>query len=86
MEETSEKTRVRLAEVVSDCVKRWFQDILKEAKTGDSALQVLVGQMYCSGYGIPRHTQKGRAWISKASKSRSSVWKVTMLVISIQMM
>ncbi|XP_059666809.1 uncharacterized protein LOC132312453 isoform X1 [Cornus florida] len=77
MEETSEKTRVPLAEVVSDCVKRWFQDTLKEAKAGDSAMQVLVGQMYYSGYGIPRDTQKGRAWISKASKSRSSVWKVS---------
>ncbi|KAA8534010.1 hypothetical protein F0562_031527 [Nyssa sinensis] len=81
MEENSEngeqQGRVPLAEVVSDCVKRWFQDTLKEAKAGDSAMQVLVGQMYYSGYGIPRDAQKGRAWISKASKNRSSVWKVS---------
>uniref|UniRef100_A0A5B7B620 Sel1-like protein n=1 Tax=Davidia involucrata TaxID=16924 RepID=A0A5B7B620_DAVIN len=81
MEESSEKgqqqSRVPLAEVVSDCVKRWFQDTLKEAKAGDSTTQVLVGQMYYSGYGVPRDAQKGRAWISKASKSRSSAWKVS---------
>ena len=50
--------RMRLSEVVSDCVKRWFQDTLKEAKSGDIAMQVLVGQMYCNGYGIGRNTQK----------------------------
>ncbi|KAA8539518.1 hypothetical protein F0562_026210 [Nyssa sinensis] len=81
MAENSEKgqqqSRVPLAEVVSDCVKRWFQDTLKEAKAGDSAMQVLVGQMYYSGYGVPRDAQKGRAWVSKASKSRSSAWKVS---------
>ncbi|KAK9283150.1 hypothetical protein L1049_011381 [Liquidambar formosana] len=71
------QNRLPLAEVVSDCVKRWFQDTLKEAKAGDSAMQVLVGQMYYSGYGVPRDAQKGRAWISKASRTRSSVWKVS---------
>ncbi|KAL7229241.1 hypothetical protein ACSBR2_007860 [Camellia fascicularis] len=70
-------SRVPLAEVVTDCVKRWFQDTLKEAKAGDSAMQVLVGQMYFSGYGVPRDEQKGRAWMSRASRSRSSVWKVS---------
>ncbi|KAK3015192.1 hypothetical protein RJ639_005401 [Escallonia herrerae] len=69
--------RAPLADVVSDCVKRWFQDTLKEAKAGDSNMQVLVGQMYCSGYGVPRDAHKGRAWISRASKTRSSVWKVS---------
>ncbi|KAJ0045019.1 hypothetical protein Pint_06612 [Pistacia integerrima] len=69
--------RVPLAQVVSDCVKRWFQDTLKEAKKGDSSMQVLVGQMYFSGYGVPRDAQKGRAWINRASKSRSSAWKVS---------
>ncbi|CAK9135857.1 unnamed protein product [Ilex paraguariensis] len=75
--EQPKETRLLLSEVVSDCVKRWFQDTLKEAKAGDSAMQVLVGQMYHSGYGVPRDAQKGRAWISRASKSRSSVWKVS---------
>ncbi|KAL6002903.1 hypothetical protein ACLOJK_023125 [Asimina triloba] len=50
--------RVPLADVVGDCVKRWFQDTLKEAKAGDIAMQVLVGQMYYSGYGVARDAQK----------------------------
>ncbi|XP_058073545.1 uncharacterized protein LOC131222483 [Magnolia sinica] len=80
MEEGSEKqatNRVSLSDVVSDCVKRRFQETLKEARAGDSGMQVLVGQMYYSGYGVPRDVQKGRAWFTKASKSRSSVWKVS---------
>lgn len=56
--ETAERKRVTLSEVVSDCVKRWFQDTLKEAKTGDINMQVLVGQMYYSGYGVPRDINK----------------------------
>ncbi|KAL3630545.1 hypothetical protein CASFOL_023529 [Castilleja foliolosa] len=75
--ESSEgRRRSPLAEVVSDCVQRWFQDTLKDAKNGDTAMQVLVGQMYYSGYGVSRDVQRGKAWINKASKSRSSVWKV----------
>ncbi|CAI9762281.1 unnamed protein product [Fraxinus pennsylvanica] len=74
--ENSEQQRLPLAEVVADCVKRWFQNTLKEAKAGDTAMQVLVGQMYNGGYGVPKDAQKGRAWINRASKSRSSVWKV----------
>ncbi|XVE99834.1 hypothetical protein REPUB_Repub03eG0235700 [Reevesia pubescens] len=69
--------RVPLGQVVSELVKTWFQDALKEAKAGDTNMQVLVGQMYCSGYGVPKDVQKGRAWIGKASRNRSSVWKVT---------
>ncbi|KAL5550696.1 hypothetical protein UlMin_000872 [Ulmus minor] len=79
-ESSSEKvatTRLPLSEVVSDCVKRWFKDTLKEAKTGDINMQVLVGQMYYSGYGVPRDAQKGRIWITRASRTRSSVWKVS---------
>ncbi|XLU34218.1 hypothetical protein S245_070284, partial [Arachis hypogaea] len=49
---------VPLSGVVADCVKRWFRDILKEAKAGDINMQVLVGQMYYSGYGVPRDDQK----------------------------
>uniref|UniRef100_A0A5B7B2W5 Sel1-like protein n=1 Tax=Davidia involucrata TaxID=16924 RepID=A0A5B7B2W5_DAVIN len=69
--------RTPLSQVVSDCVKRWFQDTLKEAKTGDLSMQVLVGQMYYSGYGVPRDAQKGRLWMTRASRIRSSVWKVS---------
>ncbi|CAN6874841.1 hypothetical protein Bca4012_046933 [Brassica carinata] len=73
----SDPTRVPLAQVVEDCVRRWFQDTLKEAKSGDVGMQVLVGQMYCSGYGIPKDEHKGRAWINKASRTRSSAWQVS---------
>lgn len=69
--------RIPLADVVADCAKRWFQDTLKEAKAGDSAMQVLVAQMYKSGYGVPANAQKAEAWMFKASRTVRSVWKVT---------
>ncbi|KAJ6909882.1 hypothetical protein NC652_020783 [Populus alba x Populus x berolinensis] len=69
--------RVPLGLVVSDCAKRWFQDTLKEAKTGDITMQVLVGQMYFNGYGVPKDVEKGSDWMSRASKRRMSVWKVS---------
>ncbi|BAT83988.1 hypothetical protein VIGAN_04124700 [Vigna angularis var. angularis] len=68
--------RVPLSDVVADCAKRWFKDTLKEAKAGDINMQVLVGQMYYHGYGIPKDGQKGRLWLTKASRARSSVWRV----------
>ncbi|KAK9168006.1 hypothetical protein Syun_000146 [Stephania yunnanensis] len=74
-QESSSEVRLPLSFVVSDCVGRWFQDTLKQAKDGDVSMQVLVGQMYYTGYGIPKDDSKGRAWIAKASKSRSSVLK-----------
>ncbi|XP_076938412.1 uncharacterized protein LOC143606563 [Bidens hawaiensis] len=75
-ESSSMDRRIPLADVVLECSRRWFQDTLKEAKAGDISMQVLVGQMYCSGYGVVKDAQKGQAWISRASRSRSSVWKV----------
>lgn len=53
-----EQCRAPLATVVADCAKRWFQETLKEAKAGDAAMQVLVGQMYYGGYGVPRDPKK----------------------------
>ncbi|CAE6037030.1 unnamed protein product [Arabidopsis arenosa] len=75
---TSETSRrfVPLSSVVSDCAKRWFKDTLEEAKAGNITMQVLLGQMYYSGYGVPKDAKKGRLWITKASRVRSSVWKV----------
>lgn len=52
------EVRVPLSEVVSDCVKRWFNDTLKEAKSGDVNMQVLVAQMYYNGYGVTRDANK----------------------------
>ncbi|RWW25177.1 hypothetical protein BHE74_00034477, partial [Ensete ventricosum] len=51
---------VPLKDVVADCTRRWFQDALKEARAGDAAMQVLVGQMYHNGYGVPKNDQKVR--------------------------
>jgi len=56
--EPFEECRTPLAKVVADCAKRWFQDTLREAKAGDTSMQVLVGQMYNSGYGVSRDPQK----------------------------
>ncbi|GAB2300756.1 hypothetical protein Dimus_034793 [Dionaea muscipula] len=50
--------RKPLSEVVTECVRRWFLDTLKEARTGDVNMQVLVGQMYSSGYGVAKDEQK----------------------------
>ncbi|KAM7526553.1 hypothetical protein LguiA_016455 [Lonicera macranthoides] len=69
--------RFPLSEVVSDCVHRWFQDTLKEAKAGDISMQVLVAQMYFNGYGVPIDEQKGKLWMTRASRLRSSAWKVS---------
>lgn len=55
---SSEKKSMALSEVVADCVKRWFQETLKEAKSGDLTMQILVSQMYNSGYGVPVDPQK----------------------------
>lgn len=57
-ENSERQRRTPLGEVVSDCVRRWFQDTLKEAKNGDIAMQVLVGQMYTSGFGVGKDAQK----------------------------
>lgn len=77
MEKSAIRTRFPLSQVVSDCVRRWFQDALKEAKAGDTGMQLLVGQMYNSGYGVRKDTEKGRTWITIASRGRSSAWKVS---------
>lgn len=69
--------RLPLSAVVSDCIRRWFQDTLKEAKAGDLSMQVLVAQMYSNGYGIPKDHQKAKVWMTRASRVRSSVWKVS---------
>ncbi|KAF8046140.1 hypothetical protein N665_3999s0002 [Sinapis alba] len=72
----SSRRSVPLSAVVSDCAKRWFNDTLEEAKAGNITMQVVLGQMYNSGYGVPKDARKGRVWITKASRVRSSVWKV----------
>jgi hypothetical protein len=58
-----------LREVVADCEKRWFEQTLKAAKNGDVAMQSLVGQMFCSGYGVTANLKKGKLWLQKAAES-----------------
>ncbi|XP_078160598.1 uncharacterized protein LOC144556003 [Carex rostrata] len=67
--------RVPLSVVVSDCVKRWFQETLKAASAGDISMQILVAQMYQSGYGIAKNELQAKKWIREASKYRSSALK-----------
>ncbi|KAL6902295.1 hypothetical protein ACP4OV_005171 [Aristida adscensionis] len=88
-----EDERVPLSEVVSDCTRRWFQDALKEARTGDAAMQVLVGQMYRSGYGVNKNEHKRQkfGWrkhqgIVLLSGKLATNAQGTMLVTQIQMM
>ncbi|GFP86462.1 hypothetical protein PHJA_000790000 [Phtheirospermum japonicum] len=40
-------------------------------------MQVLVGQMYFTGYSVPRDDDKGEFWIVRAAGVRPSVWKVS---------
>lgn len=63
-ERKMQEGRVPLKDVVADCTRRWFQDSLREAKAGDAAMQVLVGQMYQSGYGVSKNEQKVRTFVS----------------------
>ncbi|KAK3139059.1 hypothetical protein QOZ80_5AG0377200 [Eleusine coracana subsp. coracana] len=72
----ADSERKPLSYVISDCVQRWFQDTYKQARAGDPAMMVLLAQMFHSGYGVPKNEQKGRAWLEKASKYRSSAWRV----------
>lgn len=48
----------KLSEVVKECVSRWFEETLAEAKAGDIKMQVLVSQMYFNGYGISQDRHK----------------------------
>ncbi|MFQ6647262.1 hypothetical protein Gotur_019651, partial [Gossypium turneri] len=58
MDNRVDPDRISLARVVSRLVKVWFDDALKEAKAGDTNMQVLVGQMNCNGFGVPKDIQK----------------------------
>jgi len=57
-----------LKEVVANCEQRWFEQTLKAAKNGDISSQCLVGQMFCSGYGVAANPKKGKFWLQKAAE------------------
>lgn len=55
---------VPLKYVVSEAVRRWFDDTLSEAQRGDVKQQALVGQMYAEGYGCTRDPKVCGLWLS----------------------
>ncbi|WRX19748.1 hypothetical protein QQP08_012235 [Theobroma cacao] len=90
MDSRGDRDRIPLAQVVSELVKGWFQDAMKEARAGDTNMQVLVGQMYCTGFGVPKDVQKmlekGLMVVLELVKLQGSVLQFGKLVISIQVM
>ena len=60
LESTSEgeSRRVKLKVVVQACAKRWFEENLAAAQLGDYEMQLLVGEMFNSGYGVERDPVK----------------------------
>eukprot|EP00250_Pteridium_aquilinum_P030252 c40940_g1_i1 orf=175-465(-) len=61
-----EGKRVRLKVVVDSCVKKWFKEYLLAAEQGDREMQLVVGAMFNTGYGVQRDPVKGRFWLAKA--------------------
>jgi TPR repeat protein len=57
-----------LSAVVTDAVKRWFQETNKEAMKGDIKQQALLGQMLMEGYGCQANPASGRMWSEKAQR------------------
>lgn len=76
-EKRESSNRMPLSRMVSDCMKRWFQETLAEAQAGNIPMQVLVGQMYNRGYGVRKDALLGNFWMTRASKVRPSVWKIS---------
>lgn len=75
------QSRQPLSAVVSDCVRRWFHDALKEAKAGDASMQLLVGQMYYSGYGVPKDPHKVIQFLSLSLGLRLSLFYCGVFVV-----
>ncbi|KAK6256391.1 hypothetical protein SCA6_017696 [Theobroma cacao] len=69
MDSRGDRDRIPLAQVVSELVKGWFQDAMKEARAGDTNMQVLVGQMYCTGFGVPKDVQKVMMQVTQTLKN-----------------
>jgi TPR repeat protein len=54
----AEFRRVKLKVVVQACEKRWFEEYLAEAEQGDKMMQLIVGKMFQTGYGVERDPSK----------------------------
>jgi len=60
--------RAPLSAVVTDAVKRWFQDAEREAERGDVKQQALLAQMLTEGYGCAADPEAARTWADKAKR------------------
>ena len=56
--QTEEERGVPLRDVVADCARHSFKDYLKKANNEDVDAQMIVGKMYCAGYGVNKDLQK----------------------------
>ena len=56
--QTEEERGVPLRDVVADCARHSFKDYLKKANNDDVDAQMIVGKMYCAGYGVNKDLQK----------------------------
>jgi len=64
----TEATSIPLSYVVSDAVKRWFDDTYREAARGDVKQQALLGQMLNEGYGCVKDPAAASEWIERARR------------------
>lgn len=60
--------RAPLSAVVTDAVKRWYQDVEREAERGDVKQQALLAQMLTEGYGCVADPEAARTWSDKAKR------------------
>ena len=57
-----------LSVVVTDAVKRWYQDAEREAARGDVKQQALLAQMLTEGYGCRADPEAAKGWADKAKR------------------
>ncbi|KAL3142964.1 hypothetical protein ABBQ38_003249 [Trebouxia sp. C0009 RCD-2024] len=61
-----------LAEVVSVLVRKWFQDTLEAAKSGNSEQMGVLSSMLDAGYGCTADPQQAKFWAHKAAAPQSN--------------
>ena len=65
---TSAPPTAPLSVVVTDAVKRWYQDAEREAARGDVKQQALLAQMLTEGYGCHADLEAAKGWADKAKR------------------
>lgn len=60
--------RSTLSSVVSDAVKRWYNEAEREASRGDVKAMALLGQMLMEGYGCDVDVERGKQLAEKARR------------------